>query len=80
MSKEIKPGQFNKDWAKALKMFYTISAWIVIPIVFSLFLGNWLDEKYQTGDFFTLTSVAIAFIITCVGIVREALKAIKSLS
>jgi hypothetical protein len=51
----------------------------VAPIVGALLLGSWLDEKYNHENFFTLTFIAVAFIITCVGIVKEALKAIKSL-
>lgn len=70
----------NSDYNKTnLQIFGIISSWIIGPIIGALFLGRWLDEKNQTEYFFTLTSIAIAFIITCVGIVREALRAIKNL-
>jgi len=62
---------------KNLAIFGIISSWIVGPIVGALLLGNWLDEKYQRDYFFTLTLIAIAFIITCIGIGKEALKAFK---
>ncbi len=71
--------ELTQDWAKATKMFTIVSGWIVGPIILALLFGSWLDEKFQTGFFFVLTSVGIAFIITCVGIVREALGAIKKL-
>lgn len=76
MSKENK--NISKDWAKAMKIFVTISGWIVGPIILAVLVGNWLDEKNQNEYFFTLTFVGIAFIITCVGIVREAKKAIEN--
>lgn len=77
---EKKPEKNNFDYNKTnLQIFGIISSWIIGPIVGALFLGRWLDEKNQTEYFFTLTSVAIAFIITCVGIVREALRSIKNL-
>ncbi len=71
--------QPNQDWAKAMKIFATISSWIIGPIILAVLAGNWLDNKYQTEYFFTLTLVGIAFIMTCVGIVREAQEAIKNL-
>ncbi|MCK5081131.1 MAG: AtpZ/AtpI family protein [Candidatus Moranbacteria bacterium] len=71
MSKEKK---FSKDWANAMKVFATVSSWIVGPIILAVLIGSWLDNKYQTEYFFTLTSVVIAFIMTCIGIVREARK------
>lgn len=61
------------------EIFAVVSSWIVGPIIFALFLGSWLDKKYNHEFFFTLTLVGIAFIITCVGIVKEALKAYKSI-
>jgi F0F1-type ATP synthase assembly protein I len=70
----------NFDYNKTnLQIFGIISSWIVAPIVGALLLGSWLDDKYNHENFFTLTFISVAFIITCVGIVREALKAFKSL-
>ena len=56
-----------------------VASWIVGPIVGALLLGSWLDDKYQKENFFTLTAISIAFIITCVGIGKEASKAYKSI-
>lgn len=74
------PEKNKSDYSRNnLQIFGIISSWIVAPIVLALLVGSWLDEKYQNDYFFTLTSVGIAFIMTCVGIVREALKAVKEL-
>ena len=79
MSKKIDSNQIKKDWGNAMKIFATVSSWIVGPVILAVFIGSWLDNKNQSEYFFTLTLVALAFIITCVGIVREALKIIKDL-
>lgn len=76
MSSQKNKINYNKS---NLEIFTIISSWIVAPIVGALLLGSWLDEKYNHENFFTLTFIAVAFIITCVGIAKEALKAIKSL-
>lgn len=79
MSKDNKDKN-DSDYNKTnFQIFGIISSWIVAPIVGALLLGSWLDEKYNHEIFFTLTLISVAFIITCVGIVKEALKAIKSL-
>ncbi|MFO7806853.1 MAG: AtpZ/AtpI family protein [Candidatus Moraniibacteriota bacterium] len=69
----------NSEWAKNLVLFYKLSGWIVFPVLLAIFVGKWLDDKYEKEPWLFLTSVGIAFIITCVGIVREALKAIKDI-
>jgi hypothetical protein len=73
--KNTKP-DYNKT---NIEIFGIISSWIVGPIVLALLLGSWLDDKYNHENFFTLTAVGIAFIITCVGIGKEAFKAYKSI-
>ncbi len=77
---EKKPEKSNFDYNKTnFQIFGIISSWIVVPIVGALLLGSWLDEKYNHENFFTLTFILIAFIITCIGVVKEALKAVKNL-
>jgi len=67
-SKNVQP------WAKAMTIFALMSSWIVGPVILALLAGRWLDGRFGEGNFFTLTAVGFAFIITCVGIGREALK------
>lgn len=53
-------------------LFGRLSGWIAGPIVAALFIGKWLDKKYDSEPWIFLASVAIAFIISSVGIVRES--------
>ena len=53
-------------------LFGRLSGWIAGPIIAALFIGKWLDKKYDSEPWIFLASVGIAFIISSVGIVREA--------
>ena len=66
-------------WQKPLMIFSQLSAWIGFPIVLAVLLGNWLDQKYQTKPWLFLVTVALAFIISTVGIIKTALKSIKEI-
>ncbi len=60
-----------------LKMFAESSGWIAVPIVGALFLGRWLDNKYDSQPLFFLCLVVLAFIISSVGIARVGIKYMK---
>ncbi|MFA5076559.1 MAG: AtpZ/AtpI family protein [Patescibacteria group bacterium] len=64
-------------WQPAIVLFIRLSGWIAIPIIGAIFLGRWLDDKYNTAPWLYLGSVGIAFIITTVGIIKDATQAIK---
>lgn len=67
------------EWQKGLKLSFELSSWLIGPLVFALFLGNWLDEKYQTKPWLFLLCTAIAFGITCFGIVFKTITYIKEI-
>jgi len=65
----------DKDWwQQGLVVFTQISGWIIGPIIIALFLGKWLDSRYQTNPRYLLICVAVAFVISNVGLVREAIR------
>ncbi|MFA6553355.1 MAG: AtpZ/AtpI family protein [Patescibacteria group bacterium] len=66
-------------WQPALTIFYEVTGWIVVPIVFSLFVGRALDRKFDTEPWWFLGLTALAFVITTVGIVRVASKYLKQI-
>jgi len=66
-------------WQPAIHLFAQVSAWIVLPIIAALFLGRWLDERFDKEPLFLVSSVAIAFGITCIGLVRETVRAAKKM-
>lgn len=53
-------------------LFGRLSGWIAGPIVIALFVGKWLDKKYNSEPWLFLLCVGLAFILSSVGIVREA--------
>lgn len=69
----------NDWWQEGLSLFFQLSGWLVVPIIIALFLGKWLDEKYQTAPWLFLSCTAVAFIITISGLIKESFKFIKQL-
>ena len=59
-------------WHDSLIVFAKMSGWIGGPIVVALFLGKWLDTKFGTAPFLFLGTIAVAFLVSSLGIAREA--------
>jgi len=66
-------------WQPAFVLFFELSGWIAGPIILAIFLGKWLDNKYGTEPWLYLSSVGMDFVISIVGIVRGAMKAMKQM-
>ncbi len=66
-------------WQDSVTLFMQLSGWIGIPVILGVFLGQWLDNKYGTKPWLFLATVGFAFIISTVGIVKEAGQAIKKI-
>ncbi len=69
----------KKWWQPALEIFAQVTGWIAGPIIIALFLGKYLDNRYQTKPWFFLGLVVLAFLITCFGIVRLTTDYIKKI-
>jgi F0F1-type ATP synthase assembly protein I len=61
-------------WQPAIFTFMKLSGWIVIPVLFGTFLGQWLDEKYNTKPWLLLVTIGVAFTISMIGLVRNTMK------
>jgi F0F1-type ATP synthase assembly protein I len=61
-------------WREPLAVFARVSAWVAAPVVIALFIGRYLDEKWGSAPWAFLSVTGIAFIISCIGIVRETQK------
>lgn len=59
-------------WGVALAFFAKISAWVAVPIIGALFLGRYLDSRFQTKPWIFLGLTGIAFIISLIGILKES--------
>lgn len=66
-------------WQEGLNTFYLISGWIAVPVIAALFIGKWLDAKYQTGPRYLLICVGVAFVISNTGLIIEIIKYSKKL-
>ena len=80
MNTEEKKSNDDKLWWRpSLILFTRLSGWIGGPIIIALFLGRWLDQRYNTEPWLFLATVGTAFIASSVGIVKEATVAMKEM-
>lgn len=49
-----------------------LSGWLIGPPIAGLFLGKWLDERYQTAPWLFLATMLVAFGLSTFGIFKEA--------
>ncbi len=62
----------NKPWwHDSLMSFFSISAWIVGPIVLGIFLGGYLDSLFSTGSRIRITLTALFFIVSVYHMVKD---------
>jgi len=66
-------------WQPGLILFFRLSSWISFPIIIALFIGKWLDEKYNTQPWLFLSTMAIAFAFSVGGMIKETTKEIKKI-
>lgn len=60
-----------------LRMFAESTGWIAVPVIAALYIGRWLDAKYDTKPIFYLSLTILAFIISSIGIGLTGVKYIK---
>lgn len=66
-------------WQPALIIFAQVTGWIAGPIILALFIGKWLDNKYQSEPWLFLISIGAGFAVSSIGIVRITLNYIKKI-
>ena len=69
----------DSSWQTALVIFTRLSVWIGVPVVLAVFLGRWLDQRYNSEPWLFLITVGVAFIISMFGLIIEALKEFKKI-
>lgn len=62
---------FNSEY---IKVFSKISAWIVVPVLISAFIGKYLDARWNTSPWILGVSLALSFTVSMIAIVRIAKK------
>ena len=78
-NKKIDQNEKVPWWQPGILLFVQLSGWLVVPIILSVFLGKWLDQRYNTKPWLFLATVIVAFTISMFGIVKEASQAIKQM-
>lgn len=63
----------------AIKMGADVSIWIAGPIIIALFVGKWLDKKYDSDPWFFIGLTVVAFIISIGGIMKILMKYLKDI-
>ncbi len=66
-------------WQSSLTLFVKLSTWVAVPVILALFIGRWLDEKYNTTPWLLLLSVGIVSLVSLFGIIKETAKAMREI-
>ncbi|MFA6537347.1 MAG: hypothetical protein WCT18_03015 [Patescibacteria group bacterium] len=66
-------------WQPAVELLAQVSAWIIGPILGALFLGGFIEKRMHNEPWPTVILVAIAFVITNIGLIKQTLKASKKI-
>lgn len=66
-------------WSAPVQMFLRISGWIAVPLIISLFFGQWLDRALGTAPWLLIACSGIAFFTSMYGIVSNAKKEFKKI-
>lgn len=66
-------------WKPAIAIFTNLTASIVAPILVALFLGKYLDDKFDSGNKFFFILIAIAFLVTIFSIATILKKYLKKM-
>ena len=61
-------------WQPAIIMFLRLSAWIAAPVIIALFLGKWLDQKFNTAPWLFLALTSLAFLVSMGGLIKNTLE------
>lgn len=77
--KDLKDDNQTAWWQPALTMFIKLSGWIGLPIIIALFLGKWLDKKYNSAPWLLLTCIGLAFILSMAGLIKETISEYKKI-
>jgi len=70
-NKTKKQSLLNSEY---IQIFARVSVWIITPVIFSLIIGNFLDNKYNTAPWILCVALGLSFTISMVAIVKIAKK------
>ncbi|MFH0956167.1 MAG: AtpZ/AtpI family protein [Candidatus Falkowbacteria bacterium] len=77
--KDLQKGNQVIWWQPAVMTFAKLSGWIAAPIVIALYLGKWLDKKYDSAPRLLMVCIVFAFFISMVGLIKETIREYKKI-
>ena len=69
--KQKKQSLLNSEY---LQIFTRVSVWIITPVIFSLIIGKYFDNKYNTTPWILCVALALSFTVSMIAIVKIAKK------
>ncbi len=66
-------------WQPGIQLFARLSGWIGGPIILAVFLGKFLDRKYNTEPWLFLVTVGISFVISMVMLIKIGFEEFKKI-
>lgn len=67
----------TESWALALKVMARLTCWIAFPVIIGSFLGDWLDQRFNTKPWLFLATIGVSFLISMYGLIINAIKEFK---
>jgi len=55
-----------------LQVFAKVSVWIITPVIFSLIIGKFLDNKFHTAPWILVVTLALSFTVSMIVIIKIA--------
>lgn len=66
-------------WGVGIYLCTRLTMWLVLPVIGSFFLGKFLDNYFDTKPIFFFIALGIAFIVSQIGIIKEASRCMRDL-
>jgi F0F1-type ATP synthase assembly protein I len=70
----------KKDsWGMALRITANLSSWVAFPVIIGVFLGKWLDRRFDTEPWLFLATIGFSFLVSIYGLAINATKEFKKI-
>jgi F0F1-type ATP synthase assembly protein I len=66
-------------WQSGMQLFLRLSGWIGMPIIIAVFVGKFLDRKYNSEPWLFLLSVGTSFVVSMFALVYIGLGEFKKI-
>lgn len=67
----------EKYSGRVIGLLVNMTAWIVGPVLAGIFIGKFLDQKFNTEPWLFLASVGVCFLVSMFGLIKNALREFK---